>query len=68
MADITTKLVVEKRSFTEQTTYYNEANVNVDESTTQTTTAKNYYEPIRTLRWAGIGLTLHGPSSYSILW
>ena len=50
VADITTQLVVEKKSLVGRN---NKAEDDV------TTTAR--YDPVRTLRWATVGLTLHGP-------
>ena len=49
VADTTTQLLVERTNSSDK------------ESLDKTTSASNNYDPIRTLRWATIGLTLHGP-------
>ena len=50
VADIMTQLVVEKKSLVGR---------NNKAEDDETTTAR--YDPVRTLRWATVGLTLHGP-------
>eukprot|EP00579_Thalassiosira_antarctica_P028211 CAMPEP_0202021836 /NCGR_PEP_ID=MMETSP0905-20130828/47921_1 /ASSEMBLY_ACC=CAM_ASM_000554 /TAXON_ID=420261 /ORGANISM="Thalassiosira antarctica, Strain CCMP982" /LENGTH=180 /DNA_ID=CAMNT_0048583823 /DNA_START=54 /DNA_END=599 /DNA_ORIENTATION=- len=54
LADMTTQLLVEKRLFfaNDQTPNPKQQVAAVQETT---------YDPIRTLRWATVGLTLHGP-------
>jgi len=56
VADIVTQLVVEKRSLLAGPAE-NEDKVHAG----QEVAARRHYDPIRTMRWATVGLTLHGP-------
>ena len=70
VADITTQLLVEKRSIVAHPQLEGRVNTEhqnkITNETKQPPSApqpiKNYnYDPLRTLRWATVGLTLHGP-------
>mmetsp|Transcript_20342 Transcript_20342/g.37063 ORF Transcript_20342/g.37063 Transcript_20342/m.37063 type:complete len:219 (-) Transcript_20342:294-950(-) len=70
LADITTQLLVEKRSLyfaaddqTQTPTRHEPAAVEerTASSSSSPTRLDHHYDPMRTLRWATIGLTLHGP-------
>ena len=70
VADITTQLLVEKRSIVAHPQLEGSVNTEhqnkITNATKQPPSApqpiKNYnYDPLRTLRWATVGLTLHGP-------
>ena len=62
IADITTQLLVERRVFTLQKQIGKEKEDDDHEFDQATISQEiHYYDPIRTLRWTTVGLTLHGP-------
>lgn len=57
VADMTTQLLVEKRLF-----FANDQTPNLKQQLeVAVAVQETMYDPIRTLRWATVGLTLHGP-------
>lgn len=63
IADISTQLVVENRSFIthEEKGICKDTHQASDTTQQPSSSSPGYYDPIRTLRWTVIGLTLHGP-------
>ncbi|KAL7525897.1 hypothetical protein ACHAXR_003003 [Thalassiosira sp. AJA248-18] len=58
VADITTQLLVEKRSIAQYPP--SKQTIAIEDATTSLPPPR-HYDPMRTVRWAVVGLTLHGP-------
>lgn len=61
VADVVTQISVEGKKITKCDNISPMASSSSSRHTQQQQAYENYYDPMRTLRWATVGLTLHGP-------